>query len=267
MSTTIAQSACPRCAGPAFDLDGPEPTIPGPHCTFDERNYWCKICTCPPGEPFSCETMPRVRSTPQSTPQQLADDKRDCAGRSWYIDETLSRNKIQPRQRLQWVNRAADSCRLAAGEDDQAGYFWIFLYGVLLDIHSDMTGMVKFAQDNGSGSAKAVRLVAAFVDEVERLATLFTDEEKLYLQYRRDNECHPVQQNYEFLMNGKGEIRQTFKANLLMRVPVSIRDFRAAVRRILGASGNDELKLARQYAARCARQLEVVRQKGAVIFS
>jgi hypothetical protein len=140
---------------------------------------------------------------------------------------------------------------LAAGEDDQAGYFWIFLYGVLHDIHDDMTGMVKFAQDNGSGSAK--------IDEVERLATLFTDDEKLYLQYRRDNECHPVQQNYEFLMNGKGVIRQTFKATLLMRVPISIRDFRAVVRRSLAASGNDELKLARQYAARCAGQLEVVR--------
>jgi hypothetical protein len=250
-----------------FDLDGPQPDPepPPPICfLIDPTHYECKLCTCSPSDQFSCYQFQRVVPEADATARQLFDRSLDCTERRRRIRESLLNINIHSRQELDWLVDAARVSKLVAeGNADLAPVFWIRLYGILHEIYERLFASNTFAVQNG---ATPTASIAEFLGAIEQVASLFSDDERIYIQYRRDVECHPLQLNYEFQVNKSGGTRERFHHKLLAKtVPVSLEEFSSATKRVL-ATVRHEIDLARVFAGRCWLALAGLRRKGARIY-
>ena len=180
------------------------------------------------------------------------------------MSESSINARINSRQQMNWLSDAARVARMVAEKNfDVAPIFWVRLYGILHDIYDKLSGHHMFAVRNG---AKPVSSIVAFLKATEDLSALFSADERLYIQYRRDVESHPIQVNYEFKVDNAGRAIETFKHKLLgQQTPVSLGDFQAAVKRLLSTVPN-EIELARVMADRCWRSLLALTEKGTRIF-
>lgn len=181
------------------------------------------------------------------------------------MSESSMNARINSQQQMNWLIDAARVAKLVAeGNADLAPVFWLRLYGILHNIYEKVSGPSKFAIRIG---AKPVRPIVDFLETIEKLSALFSEDECLYIQYRRDAESHPVQVNYEFKVDDKGRAIETFKHKILaQRIPVGLESFQAAVRRLL-ATVPHELDLARLMAERCWKLLVVLCDRGARIYT
>jgi hypothetical protein len=267
MGATVAKpTICPRCEGPLVDLSGPDPEVEGPLCLLiDETHYECKLCTCKPTDRFSCLEFPRVVPAPDATPKQLADRKRDCTERRRAMSESNSNATINPRQEMEWLeDAAAITKRVADGEIILAPIFWLRLFGILHDMYDKLLRAERWSL--GQGFRFDPR-ISAFMREVEALSAVFTEDERLYIQYRRDVEAHPIQVAYEFRIDGAGKAKEAVTTKITAKkLPVTLDEFRAAMGRVL-ATAKHETGIARAFAIRCALSLERVREKGLQIFT
>lgn len=268
MNTLTSTRTCPRCMGPIYDLDGPVPDpepVP-PFCVLiDESHYECRLCDCSPTDRFSCFEFPRVIPESGATARQLADATLNCSERRRRTSESSMNARVNSPQQMNWLIDAARVATLVAeGNTDLAPLFWIRLYGILHDIYDKLAGHRNLAVLNG---ARPHPLIVAFLKATEDLSGLFSPDERLYIQYRRDVESHPIQTNYEFKVDERGRAVETFKHKMLaQRIPVSLEEFRAAVKRLL-ATVPDETVLARVLASRCSNALLGLREHGARIYT
>jgi len=181
-----------------YYLDGPipdpEPTPPFCALVDEGAHYECRLCTCGPRDHFSCIEFPRVVPGPDATPRQLADPKLDCAERRRRMSESSMNARINSKQQMNWLVDAARVSKLvASGNLDLAPIFWIRLYGILHEIYERVSGHSASAiQIRG----KPIQVFVDFLKTVDALAALFSADERIYIQYRRDVESHPIQRNY-----------------------------------------------------------------------
>jgi hypothetical protein len=165
---------------------------------------------------------------------------------------------------MNWLVDATRVAKLVAnGNADLAPVFWIRLYGILHDIYGRVSANVAAVELNG---LKPPALFQDFLREIRAVASIFSTDERLYIQYRRDVDCHPLQNNYEFGYKRDGGTRETFEHKLLAeKTYVTLEDFRKAVRRVLGTRP-DEVALAQAFAERCWSALAGVELQGARLF-
>lgn len=262
---SMAVLTCPRCEGPLYDIDGPDPVTEGPLCLLlDPTHYECTLCDCKPSDLDSCFAFPRVIPEAGATPTQRADAKRSCSERRRSIGEASRRAEVNSTQEMNWLVDAARIVKLVAdGSADLAPMFWIRLYGILHEIHARLTNLVQVAVESG---ARPSPLFAAFLAEVVALSALFSEDELIYVQYRRDTECHPIQNAYEFKINGTGRTRDQAAIKMLgTRKPLTLAELNSAVRRVL-LSASSEVELARLMAQRSWTNVAAVRDKGALLY-
>jgi hypothetical protein len=251
-----------------YDLEGPtpDPQPTPPFCVVYDggTHYECRLCTCTGQDHFSCIEFPRVVPTADATPRQLADPKLDCAERRRRMSESSVNARVNSKQQTNWLADAARVAKLVAGGNlDLAPIFWIRLYGILHEMYERVSHNNAFAiQIRG----KAIPSMVDFVKAVDALAAVFSDDERIYIQYRRDVESHPIQRNYEFKVDNKGRSIESFHHKIMNRkVAVTLDEFTAAVRRLLQTVPR-EIDLARTMAERCLGSLAAVVEAGTRIF-
>ena len=257
-------SQCPRCAGAIFDVDGPVPDSAAPVCLLDGEHYECKLCTCTVTDHYSCYQFPRVVPDPEATPLQLAGAKLDCKERRRRMAESVTSADVHSPQELSWLIDTARVAKLVAkGNADLSPVFWIRLYGVLNEMYGRLAASHESSLRIGANPHLGI---VRFLEEVSVLYAHFSDDELLYIQYRRDVECHPLQFNYERTVNKKGSARGSFKHKIFQKdAPVTLEDFSAAIKRVLSSAPN-EVVLAQSFADRCWSTLETLQEKGRYIY-
>lgn len=101
-----------------YDLDGPipdpEPTPPFCALVDEGAHYECRLCTCGPGDQFSCIEFRRVVPAPDATPRRLADPKLDCAERRRRMSESSMTARINSKQQMNWLVDATRVAKLVA---------------------------------------------------------------------------------------------------------------------------------------------------------
>jgi hypothetical protein len=263
---TARPTTCPRCDGPIFDLWGDEPEGEEKGCLLiDGSHYECKLCSCSPTDAFSCLEFPRVVPEPGATPKMLSDTKRDCTDRRRSMSETNLNARINSVQQMEWLDDAVSIAkRVAAEETLLAPVFWLRLFGILHDMYEKVLASERFCKTYGF---KIDPRIVAFMREVEALAAVFSDDERLYIQYRRDVEAHPVQVHYEFKIDGKGKAKDGLTPKLTSKkLPVTREEFREAMKRVL-ATAKHETGIAVAFASRSLPALERVREKGRQVYT
>jgi hypothetical protein len=251
-----------------FDLDGPapDPEPPPPLCFLVESDqYECKLCNCKPEDQFSCYQFPRVVPGPDATALQFVDRTLDCAERRRRMSESSRNIRIHSRQAMNWLVDAARLAKLVAeGNENLAPVFWIRLYGILHEMHERLSASNASVVRHGITPNPSI---VDFLVAVDKVASIFSDDERLYIQYRRDVECHPLQLNYELQVKKNGDTREAFDHKLLAKkVPVTLEEFLAATKRVLGTAP-DEITLSRVFAERCWLALAGLKREGARIYT
>jgi hypothetical protein len=156
---------------------------------------------------------------------------------------------IWSKQACNWAGNAMHHAeRLARGEgsEDAAGLMWIRVYGVLDDVLDRCRAHAKFAVDLG---VKVDPLLDHALAAADAFLAHMTDDELLYLEYRRNTEGHPWQTKY-MLIARDGKLIDTVRAELLCR-DVRKEDFLDAATRIERAHRFDRVAIARAFATRC----------------
>ena len=112
--------------------------------------------------------------------------------------DQMRKRALRGAQHHNWARRCHSLARMAttrspADEADAPilGMFVVTLVGML-----DETARF-FERAAGASDPDHQRQGAAGVDVVRRLRAAFTDDDLIYLQYRRHVECHPTQDGYE----------------------------------------------------------------------
>jgi hypothetical protein len=183
------------------------------------------------------------------------DDRRLVSTSGW--------RDIGSRLRLQWIDNAIRAAEEVVGVNcpwSSERLLWVHLYAILGELKDFLVGLSTplFAGD------RAPREVfKPAVKCIDSLQQVFTEDELLYIQYRRDEACHPVADSYEpSVRNGK--VKKTKETLLGVR---HLMDIRAASERILRAVNNDEIRLAKDMARRCLPALRLVRTAALPLFT
>lgn len=173
------------------------------------------------------------------------------------IDE---RSEIRAEQVRIWVTRL----RLAAGklvtapepDPDVASVFWIRLYGVL----DEMLGSYKLFDGIATAQAQGLARRACEVrDAILALKAEFTEDELIYIQYRRDVEGHVWQDAYELTGHvNQPKLNEDRKHPLLGNRRITHVDFDKRVRALLRTYRINELAIAVAFAHRTLTKIEAV---------
>lgn len=126
----------------------------------------------------------------------------------------VERGDIRAQLALQWVQtleRAARQLASAGGvmAVDTQTVFWIRLHGVLTEVG----GWFDDVYDLGSRDRHVLATRGALHD----LRAALDEDERLWLHYRRDTECHVWQESYELQLGGKGKLKEQRMFPLLGR--------------------------------------------------
>ena len=120
------------------------------------------------------------------------------ARRPARCDESVERDTPQL-QLLAWISPSSRITNLmASGVTEVLPLFWIRLYGVLADI----ADFVELTMDDLDDRSCMFPLARAGSDTgpirrtIAVLKALYTNDELLYIEYRRHVECHPMQSKY-----------------------------------------------------------------------
>jgi hypothetical protein len=214
-----------------------------------------------PSDDSPAASEPVSRPSPAQIRKVLGirDFKRDLTPEEWQRlsdDIDVNSDTVFPRQMLQWARGTlAVAERLTKGPDDAvAALFWVRLYGLLKDLADVLKRHHSLAEVFPSDDARLLVRIVSALDSVRRQ---LSDDEVVYLQYRRQAECHPFQHDYRFTRVRDGGLKDTSKSHLLAR-PISLEEVRAAVKRVEGAAGWNSSVLAMQWAVRLVEDLRVV---------
>ncbi len=178
---------------------------------------------------------------------QLSADEKERLKKAIY-----ERSEVRARQALQWVQelvRAASelSARGTAAGVDTTTVFWIRLYGVLDEVGGSYERVCKLANDCGVGNSKLAIESRGVRDAIRAMRDSMSEDERLWVHYRRDTECHVWQESYE-LGRRKNGLKETRKFDLLDGKELHVDDIDARARTLLRKHGVNEPELAVYFA-------------------
>lgn len=127
---------------------------------------------------------------------------------------------LAPRQLLQWVeNTAYYVQRLATvgrnASDAEICAFWLRLYGLFNEVREDFATKVKTNETVFAGAPLPPNLQGEHarlkrpLSALTKAQALLSEDELLYLKYRRDTEAHVWQDAYRLGLRGKKGLRET----------------------------------------------------------
>ena len=121
--------------------------------------------------------------------------------RARLTSDVRDRADLMQPQIANWLSDAVRVTEMVAkGNTDIIPVFWIRMYGILADITDEITRQLDFATSMNVPRRKVSLLKGA----IDVLAKTFTEDELIYLQYRRHVECHPLQDSYRLKLTGGG---------------------------------------------------------------
>lgn len=98
-----------------------------------------------------------------------------------------------------------------------AALFWIRLYGTLCDVRKALRRHQALHSDAG---VPEDHLLAAAAGALDAITDNLTQEELLYIDYRRQVECHPVQDAYRLQLRNDGHLRDERRSSIAGEVPL-----------------------------------------------
>jgi hypothetical protein len=161
------------------------------------------------------------------------------------------RGDIHAQQALQWVQELhRTSSELAAhgtaAHADTRTVFWIRLLGVLVEVGESYEYLCKLADDSGAGATPLATDARAVRDAIRATIGSMDEDQRMWLHYRRDVECHVWQSSYE-LNRGKNGLKETRYFALLGK-EMHVDEFDTRARTLLRVFGVDEPALAAHFA-------------------
>jgi hypothetical protein len=178
----------------------------------------------------------------------------------------VDRGPTHARQALQWVqelNRTAGdlSRRGEAAGVDVMSTFWIKLYGVLDEIGGSYAFFVKYCEDIGAGASKMAIDARTMRDAIVAVRDSMSEDELIWLSYRRDVECHVWQDSYE--LNKRGDkLKERRGFSLLGDKVLHVDDFDQRASAFIRKHNVDEKAIAVHFAKlvapHAARVLELL---------
>ena|SRR5450631_3403767 len=254
---------CPRCERPIYDLEGPGPADPSALvCTKDDSHFWCLECTCPPGDPHSCNgPFPRVMPQSGWTKDQRSSVKMSCDDRR--LVSTSGWGDIGSRLRTQWIGNAIRAAEEVIDDDcawSARLLWWVHLYAILGELKEFLVGLSTPLFAGDSAPREPFKQAVKCIDALQQV---FSEDELLYIQYRRDEACHPVADSYQPRVRD-GKVKKAKETLLGVR---PLLDIREATKRVLKTANNDEIHLAKDLATRCLPALRDVLSATRPLFS
>ena len=172
------------------------------------------------------------------------DDRRLVSTSGW--------GDIGSRLRTQWIGNAIRAAEEVIDDDcawSARLLWWVHLYAILGELKEFLVGLSTplFAGDPAPREPfkQAVKCIDA-------LQQVFTEDELLYIQYRRDEACHPVADSYQPRVRD-GKVKKAKETLLGVR---PLLDIREATKRVLKTTNNDEIHSAKDLATRSYRRFE-----------
>jgi hypothetical protein len=168
-----------------------------------------------------------------------------------WVDEVLRDTSIGVTQLESWLRslvETAASISLQGMRVDpaQVAVFWIRLYGALREIRA------RFRRGVEQASPEWKVRYETILAQMEAVAEALSQDEKVYLDYRRQVECHPLQRAFAPMGEHGGE-RIAVDVKLL-GIEMPIDDWTAAVKRVL-IGGTTEHTIGVMMASRLHPQL------------
>lgn len=108
--------------------------------------------------------------------------------------------KIMGPQLANWLEDAVRVTQLVAGGNRELiPVFWIRLFGVLHEINELVSRQRSFLAPQNDPAFG----LDAVAEAIAILANVFSEDELIWLEYRRNVECHVFQDNYRLLKNNR----------------------------------------------------------------
>lgn len=183
-----------------------------------------------------------------------------------YFRDSPARSKMESQQILQWIRSTFEAAKqIAQGFGDDPALFWIRLGGLLMDIRErndnelQQVDALKYQGPTREPFESLHRALSALLDE-------FSTGEKLYIEYRRHVECHPLQNAYRPQVNAKhATIRRTFKSKLLSR-DVELDEFDREFSALFEEHDRNEYRIAVALATRALPHAESVEHAANLVY-
>lgn len=161
------------------------------------------------------------------------------------IHQTLTR----PVSVYQWAQSAARCAkqivRTRGASEAWNALYWVRTYAVLTEMRKRSEDMTKSLSDTAH---------EAVVTAIEAIRTCFSEDELLYLEYRRHVECHLVQDGYRLQLDEEGKVIELRRRKLVGR-DVTHDDTIAAIKRTL-RRGKSEHRIVVDFATRTLAALQ-----------
>lgn len=163
-----------------------------------------------------------------------------------------NRSDDHAHQALQWVQELARvtrevSAQGSAAHADTRTVFWIRLLGVLVEVGDFYEYTVKLADDCGAGATRLATDARVVRDAIRAVRDSMDEDERLWLHYRRDVECHVWQQSYE-LSRKKNGLKEKRGFALLGGKELTVDDFDQRSTALFRKHGRSEPAIAAHFA-------------------
>jgi len=180
------------------------------------------------------------------------------------------RGDVHSKLRLQWISqtlRAARQLSSSKGRGDAGLWavdyiFWIRLYGVLDDVNRFLTRLYTPVLEG----APPRRVFEGALHAITSISSVFNDDELLYIQYRRDEACHPVAHAYELGQRSDGRLIEEI-GKTLSGQPINHGTFDRAVDALMSRYERNEFAIACDFARRVLPHLDTLMREALKIFA
>jgi len=175
-----------------------------------------------------------------------------------YLAATQQKGSVWGQQTLQWVRSAYLHALEVATKGQEAsaavtGMFWIRVCGVFTDIRPAIAKHVESLSTMGAGPEQPESITSQLrglaqlcLERIDAVKAALTEDELVYLEYRRHVEAHPWQNSYELRLgkNGIIDTKEVFGERK------SVDELNVLIRRLLLKYGVNEDAIAVELARR-----------------
>lgn len=182
-----------------------------------------------------------VRLPGYSGPQHVSDEQ------IRVFNERQAAPSLNTDLEFDWINGLADAVRVLTSEGTNAPWpwssvFWTRLLGIFVDLQSRYRETFAVAGIDPATHAATPTSVLEWTIEtyraIEALRGVFTEDELIYIDYRRHAEGHPKQHAYAISLNNRGQIREGRRLEILGGRELPISDVQDTIRRVESAHGS-----------------------------